>query len=220
MTGQPYITTQPIRIAQLNIQKKKQATIQLLNNFKDNFDIFLIQEPAWGFIGRDSNSGKEIHGPVVLQGWSTILPLSTFDATSPRPRTLTYFKSCPDFSVTMRSDLIEDRDIQFLNICQPGHPTISVLNIYNDPTRGEDCILNKICLNNNILPTHHPTLLTGDYNLHHPKWSRDDRLTVPDQLTSNIVDWLAQSNHSMLNQKGEITHLARHDGERSSVIDL
>ena len=119
----------------------------------------------------------------------------------------------------MRSDLIEDRDIQFLDITQPGHPTISILNVYNDPSKGEDCILNRIRLNDNILPPH-PTLLTGDYNLHHPKWSRDDRLAVPDQLTSDIVDWLAQSNYTMLNQKGEITHLARHDGERPSVIDL
>lgn len=156
---------------------------------------------------------------MALQGWRTILPLSSFDTTSPRPRTLTYFKSRPDFSVTLRSDLIEDRDIQFLDITQPGHPTISILNVYNDPSKGEDCILNRIRLNDNILPPH-PTLLTGDYNLHHPKWSRDDRLAVPDQLTSDIVDWLAQSNYTMLNQKGEITHLARHDGERPSVIDL
>ena len=95
------ITTQPIRIAQLNIQKKKHATIQLLNNFRDDYDIFLIQEPAWGFIGRDPNSGKEIHGPVALQGWSTILSVPSQDATSPRPRTLTYYKPCPDFSVAM-----------------------------------------------------------------------------------------------------------------------
>jgi hypothetical protein len=219
MTERPPITTQPIRIAQLNIQKKKHATIQLLNNHKDDFDIFLIQEPAWGFIGRDPSTGKDIHGPVALQGWNTILPVSAIDSTSPRPRTLTYYGPRPDFSVTLRSDLIEDRDVQFLDISQLEHPSTTIINVYNDPSKGADCILNRIRLGSGILPQH-PTLITGDYNLHHPMWSREDRLENPDQMTTDIVDWLTQGDYSMLNQRGEITHRARHNGERPSVIDL
>ena len=34
------------------------------------------------------------------------------------------------------------------------------------------------------------------------------------------MDWLNQANYALLNQKGEIPHLARHDGECPSVIDL
>ena len=34
------------------------------------------------------------------------------------------------------------------------------------------------------------------------------------------MDWLAQRSYTLLNKKGGITHLARHSGERPSVIDL
>ena len=101
-------STQPIKIAQLNVQRKKQVTMQLLNSFSEDFDIFLIQEPAWGFIGRDPSSGKDINGPVALRGWTNILPVTSISDSSPRPRTLTYFKPRPDFSITLRSDLLED----------------------------------------------------------------------------------------------------------------
>ena len=217
MSEQRTCTTHPLKIAQLNIQKKKHATIQLLNNHTTDFDIILIQEPAWGFIGRDP-SGTEIKGPVALQGWNTILPVTSVNNTSPRPRTLTYFKPRPDFTITVRSDIIEDRDIQFLDITQGDHPKVSLINIYNDTSLGAECILNKI-RHPNIIPSH-PTLITGDFNLHHPLWSKDDRLENPDRLTTDITDWLTQSNLTLLNPKGEITHLARHGGERPSVIDL
>ena len=213
------ITTQPIKLAQLNVQRKKQLTIQLLNNLAADFDIILIQEPAWSLIGRDPISGKDINGPVALRGWSTILPVTSLSNTSPRPRTLTYYKPRADFSITLRSDLIEDRDIQFLDITQTGYPTISIINIYNDTPKGDECILNQLRLQENIIPLH-PTLLTGDFNLHHPDWSLEDRTHNPDQLATNISEWLTQKNFTLLNKRGEITHLARHPGERPSVIDL
>ena len=157
MITHPHTTTQPIRIAQLNIQKKKPATIQLLNNYTDDFDILLIQEPACGFIGRDDTLGMEIHGPVALCGWNIILPVSAINADAPRPRTLTYYKPRPDFSITLRSDLIEDRDVQFLDINQSGYPTVSIINVYNDHSKGQECILNRIHQNNNILPPIRPS---------------------------------------------------------------
>ena len=219
MNVRPPIVTLPIKIAQINIQRKKHATIQLLNNNMTEFDIILIQEPAWSFIGRNPTTGKEINGPVALRGWSTILPVTAMNETSPRPRTLTYYRPRPDFSITLRSDLIEDRDIQILDIYQLEQPTVTVINIYNDSPSGDQCILNRLRQENNILPQH-AALITGDFNLHHPTWSREDRTLNPDQLASNIADWLAQSNYSLLNEKGEVTHLARHAGERPSVIDL
>jgi hypothetical protein len=131
MIERPPTTTQPIKIAQLNVQRKKHVTIQLLNNFLADFDILLIQEPAWSFIGRDPLSGNEINGPVSLRGWSTILPVTSLTNTSPRPRTLTYFRPRPDFSVTLRSDLMEDRDIQILDVTQVDKPTVTFINVYN-----------------------------------------------------------------------------------------
>ena len=163
-------TTLPIKIAQLNIQRKKHTTIQLLNRFWTEFDIILLQEPAWSFIGCNPLTGKEINSPVALQGWSTILPITLLSDTSPRPQTLTYYRQRLDFSITLRSDLIEDRDIQILDICQPNQQTVTLVNIYNDSPSSNQCIFNCLSTSENLLPQH-PTLLTGDFNLHHPTWS-------------------------------------------------
>jgi Endonuclease-reverse transcriptase len=219
MIGRTPTLTQPIKIVQLNVQRKKHLTTQLLNNSFSEIDILLIQEPAWGFIGRDQSTGREILGPVALQGWSTIIPVTSQQADSPRPRTLTYYRPRDDFSITLRTDILEDRDIQILDIAQTNHPTTTIINIYNDSPKGEFCILNELRTVHDSLPNH-PTLLTGDFNLHHPSWSREDRDLEHDQLAFQIADWLGEMNYSMLNKKGEITHLARHAGERPSVIDL
>ena len=66
----------------------------------------------------------------------------------------------------------------------------------------------------------HPTLLTGDFNLHHPLWSWDDQEAQQDQLTENIVDWITLQGLTLLNPKGKITHLAQCDRERPSIINL
>ena len=208
-----------IQIAQLNTQRKKSVITQLLNNYGKDFNIFLIQEPNWGLIGRDPTDGKEVYGPVALQGWKIILPIPAKAGLKRRPRTLTYYKPRNNFTLTLRSDIIEHRDIQVFDILQGPHPPVRIINVYNNTPKGQECILNRLRYTEGIF-TLHPTLLTGDFNLHHPLWSRDDQEAQQDQLTEDIVDWTTLQGLSLLNPKGEITHLARCDGERPSVIDL
>jgi Endonuclease-reverse transcriptase len=212
-------TSLPIKIAQINSQRKKTVITQLLNNFGNDFDILLIQEPSWGFIGNDPDNGEEIYGPVALQGWNTILPVPAEAGSRTRPRTLTYFKPRHDYAITLRSDILEDRDVQILDINQANHDTVTVINIYNDTPKGVNCILNRLQHTDNVI-RNNPTAITGDFNMHHPLWSREDREANHDQVTEDTVDWLAQGGLSLMNTKGEITHLARHGGERPSVIDL
>lgn len=138
---------------------------------------------------------------------------------SPRPRTLTYYRPRPDFSITLRSDIMEDRDIQILEIVQTDQPVTTIMNVYNDSPKGDQCVLNRLRMIPNAVPQH-PTLITGDFNLHHTSWSREDRELEQDQLATSIAEWLTQKNFTLLNKKGEVTHLARHAGERPSVINL
>ena len=91
-------SSQPIKIAQLNVQRKKQVTLQLLNSFSEDFDIFLIQEPAWGFIGRDPSSGKDINGPVALRGWTTILPVTSIPRLFSQTQNTNLFQTTPGCS--------------------------------------------------------------------------------------------------------------------------
>ncbi|KDR64996.1 hypothetical protein GALMADRAFT_1344135, partial [Galerina marginata CBS 339.88] len=205
--------TQPIRIAQLNAQRKKDVVINLLNEHINDFDIILLQEPAWGFIG--SENGKDIVGPVALQGWIPIIPITK--STDTRPRTMAYYRQREDFEITLRTDILEDRDGQILDINQQGQPRVTIINTYNDtPGLKRRCILNRLRRLN--LENNHATIITGDFNLHHDLWSA--RPVVNDQLTEKIVDWLSEKGFALLNPKGEITHPQRNRNERPSVIDL
>jgi hypothetical protein len=63
--------------------------INLLNEFTNNFDIVILQEPPWFKIGADN--GREISGSIQLQGWTPIMPTtSAIDPT--RPCTFAYVK--------------------------------------------------------------------------------------------------------------------------------
>ena len=96
---------------------------------------------------------------------------------------------------------------------------MTIINIYNDTPKGENAIINRAQRTANIIRPH-PTILTGDFNMHHPLWSREDREASQEQIVDDVVEWTAQLGLTLLNTKGEITHLARHSGERPSVIDL
>ncbi|TFK95216.1 hypothetical protein BDV98DRAFT_598822 [Pterulicium gracile] len=115
--------TKPIRIGQLNTNRRKLVVQTLPNQYVKDFDILLVPEPSWGQIG----GGKM--GPVGAAGWTPILP----ESVENRPRVMTYVTTGRvDFTATLRSDIIVSGDIQVLDICQAGHPTTTVVNVYND----------------------------------------------------------------------------------------
>ncbi|KAF5311492.1 hypothetical protein D9611_011566 [Ephemerocybe angulata] len=122
-----------------------------------------------------------------------------------------------DFRVTLRSDLIEDRDVQVLDITQGQQPTITIVNVYNDPRRKNDGALARLRRTEG-LDLRRPTIITGDYNMHHPLWSRNPGPTDP--LTAEVVDWLTEQGMTLQNDAGRITHPARSPREQGSIIDL
>lgn len=198
--------TLPIRVAQLNAQRKKHTVINLLNNFCADFDIIILQEPPWGRIG--SKEGQDVMGPVAVAGWTPIIPVTS--PTQDRPRTMTYHRTRPDFTITLRTDIVEDKDVQILDISQPGHPMTTIINIYNDTPAQNECILRRLQLLD--IPNDHPTIITGDFNLHHDLWSKIEATLTDVELTEQIVDWLSSKGFVLLNEKGQTTHPARQWG--------
>ncbi|KAG6887077.1 hypothetical protein C0992_000907 [Termitomyces sp. T32_za158] len=92
----------------------------------DKFDIILVTEPWWGEIGNGQR------GPAALGAWIPIPPTATIPAER-RPRVMAYAKRRQDFTITLRSDLAKDLDIQVLDISQANYPTVTIVNIYNQP---------------------------------------------------------------------------------------
>ncbi len=207
--------TRPIRILQLNAQRKKDTITSILNLHAKEFDIVILQEPAWGFIGKAD--GKDINGPIGHSGWLPIIPTTNLTNTNTRPRTMTYYQRRPDYTINLRTDILEDRDIQIIDIKQTNQPTTTIINVYNDTSglKG-NCILKKLIQTE--VPNDHPTIITGDFNLHHELWSAGP--VGNNNMTDEIVDWLSRNGFSIMNTKGEITHPQRNNREKASVIDL
>ncbi|KAL6306099.1 hypothetical protein BKA93DRAFT_730222, partial [Sparassis latifolia] len=76
----------------------------------------------------------------------------------------------PDFTVTLRSDLADNLDMQILEIQQAPHPSTIIVNIYNNNKKQGKKLAAKR-LQHVILLNDIPVILTGDWNLHHPLWS-------------------------------------------------
>jgi hypothetical protein len=213
-TVQPRLTTNPIRCIQLNTNRQWIVVHTLLNTLADNTDIILVQEPRWGFIGTNED-GEQVNGPVGHPAWTPVLPMAAMPPGA-RPRVMAYYQNRADFSVTLRSDIIQHLDVQVLDIVQQGSPTVTVVNIYNDPKLNRESPAHQ--LRNMPLPNDHPVLITGDWNLHHPLWSAN--LCANNELTNDVVEWLSDQGYTMMNKKGVPT-FAQHGGRgRRSTIDL
>jgi hypothetical protein len=76
---------------------------------------------------------------------------------------MTYYRRNPSYEVVLRSDIIEDRDVQILDIMAQDHPRVRILHIYNDPARDTDAIIKKTpTLSNHI---NGATIITRNWNL-------------------------------------------------------
>ncbi|KAF8074161.1 Endonuclease/exonuclease/phosphatase, partial [Lyophyllum atratum] len=163
--------TKPIRILQLNTNRSNQVCHTLLNAYISRFDLILVTEPWWDKIGTDQI------GPVSHTAWTPILPVASVPRGQ-RPRVMAYVKTRPDFTVTLRSDIAKDLDIQILDIQQANYPTTTIVNIYSQPrasgsnARRSDASVRLQALR---LPQEDPVIISGDWNQHHPDWSITNR---------------------------------------------
>ncbi|KAJ7287691.1 hypothetical protein C8J57DRAFT_990898, partial [Mycena rebaudengoi] len=103
--------------------------------------------------------------------WIPIIPKSDIPADGPPPRVMAYVKkSRTDFEITLRTDIAQDLDIQVIDVTQAGAPTITFVNIYNDPKQIRRPAIERLKALD--LPHNRPVVLLGDWNLHHELWSR------------------------------------------------
>ncbi|KAI0728449.1 Endonuclease/exonuclease/phosphatase [Fomitopsis betulina] len=205
--------TKPIRVLQLNANRQNTVIHALLNSTTadDSADIILITEPWWGNIGNDTQ------GPVseTATGWTPILPVAPIKRGQ-RPRAMVYTRRRNDFTVTLRSDIANDLDLQVLEVAQATHPSTFLVNIYNDDKKqGRHSAAKRV--QQLALPRDDPTIISGDWNLHHPLWSRSAE--PANDSTEQTADWLATQGYTIKNVKGEPTFFS-HTHKTWSTIDL
>jgi len=181
--------TKPIRILQLNTNRSNSVCHAVLNATVKSFDILLLTEPWFGYIGNDQR------GPVALSSWYPILPLQPIpeDLT---PRTMAYYRRRDDFHVTLRSDLASDADIQVLQVDQPPHPPTLIVNVYNQRAGDDRNSWSIDRLRNIALPENVPVVVSSNFNMHHPLWAIDE--PHPDPRTESLVEWVVEKRMTHL----------------------
>ena len=207
MTGQH---TKPINILQLNTNRSNSVCHAILNAMVKSFDIILLTEPWFGYIGNDQC------GPVALSSWNPILPLQPIPEDL-IPRTMVYYRCREDFHVMLRSDLVSNADIQVLQVDQPPNPPTLIVNIYNQRAGDDHNSWSVDRLRNIALPENVPVIISGDFNMHHPLWAIDE--PRPNPKAEVLIEWLVDKHMTMCNNKGKPTYLS-HSGRATSVLDL
>ncbi|GBE90189.1 hypothetical protein SCP_1900380 [Sparassis crispa] len=81
---------------------------------------------------------------------------------------MAYVSKRDDFSVTLRSDIAQDLDIQVLEVQQHAHPPTLLVNIYNQsPLHDDHGEWTAERLRQIQFPLDIPIVLSGDWNSHH-----------------------------------------------------
>jgi len=144
-----------IKVLQLNCNRKPTATHGLLNEQLDKADILLLQEPQWAKISPDRKKS-----PIGHNAWTPILPFNIYKPGDPEPRVMAYVQCRPGLKIALKSDIIQDRNVQILTASFPEHPTTMIINMYIDKNRKNDRA-SKI-IRQLPLALDQPTIITGD----------------------------------------------------------
>ncbi|KAL1700382.1 hypothetical protein EV121DRAFT_283435 [Schizophyllum commune] len=137
------------------------------------------------------------------------------DIVTPRS-TIIFAVTSEEDTITLRSDIVSHRDIMVLDVAQ-GNDITTIVHIYNDrrlPVTQQASYL----LRGLALPTRHPVLILGDFNLDHPLWSTEPSRTSAG--ADDLVDWMSDNGFTLLNKKGAPTHFPRRTSATPSVLDL
>ena len=125
-------------------------------------------------------------------------------------------KSAKHISLTPRSDITNDPDVQCLTLTtQSTSPTL-LLNIYNEqcqaPDNNERTVERCIC----NIPLPEKAIIVGDFNAYHSRWKSN--VKTPKRAES-IINWTDMHNLQLINEEDTPTYNYR-NGTGTSVLDL
>ena len=110
---------------------------------------------------------------------------------------MAYAREWNDVIVVPRYDICLDHDMMVIEIQPRPHKPVLVVNIYNLPSRsiGTHSTGQRPKLLD-LLGTY-PTIIAGDFNLHHPDW--EEMTTEPPATARAMAEWLQDKSFSLLN---------------------
>ena len=204
----------PIRFLSQNVNRSNVTTHALLNSSSlssSTFDIVLIQEPWFGFIGTNTSTGSDIRGTVAHRDWVCLIPPSPPDSN---PDVLFYVrKHHPGFFASLRSDLSVFPCCGVLELSYENGPSAFIINIYNPSDSSALPTIRDLSF-----PSLCPVMVAGDFNLHHDLWSKDSSLNKTSPEADLFVEMMVLKGYSLMNIKGIETFFR--SSSYTSVLDL
>ena len=185
-------------------------------------DLILIQEPYFGKIGTNPQMAQgnpifNIHRCPKHRDWQAILP--SHSSADNRPNVVCYVPSHrSNWTFQLRSDLVSHNGLMCLEISSSSLPFL-VFNVHNDVDNS------AVDAMHSLSPMPSRAIFLGDYNLHHPIWSRDGNLNKHGDKADRLVQLMTNNGYGILNNHGEDTFFVhRSRGNRSelytSTLDL
>ena len=191
------ILTEPIQVVQLNVNRSPDVMSIMQQEYIHNTDILLYQEPAFS----KPTLPQHLFLTPKIPGFTTILPIPIDQLKAPPanrvPRVVAYARERNDVIVVPRYDICLDHDMMVIEIQQRPHKPILVVNLYNPPsgsigahsTGQRPKLLDLLDL--------YPTIIAGDFNLHHPDW--EEMTTEPPATARAMAEWIPDMSYSLLN---------------------
>ena len=110
---------------------------------------------------------------------------------------MAYAREQNDVIVVPRYDICLDHDMMVIEIQQRPHKPILVVNLYNPPPGSSGAHSTRQRLKLLDLPDSSPTIIAGDFNLHHPDW--EEMTTEPPATTRAMAEWIQDMSFLLLN---------------------
>ncbi|KAK5989436.1 hypothetical protein PT974_05387 [Cladobotryum mycophilum] len=185
-------------------------------------DIIMLQEP---YCSRNKETGNWIALEHTAYNLITPQPGSSPSSIKSRPRVLSYVRKASQLEFTPRYDLFNDPDILAIEIL--GIEPFLLINLYNEQPQQASQQANQQGLHTierSLFPIgrlKQPSILAGDFNLHHTRWNTQAK---PTARANSLVQWLDSQQATLLVDTSKAIKLGgtyhRENLRRPSVIDL
>ena len=192
---------EPIRVLVHNMARANLVLQSVMDTaVKRGADLVLLQEPS---LGAFQPTFPDFHK----------LTVTPFPNVNQPSRVLAFVsKLRPSLTVTDRSDLVHDPDVQLLEISTPSIPPIRLYNTYNHeshalPGRADT----RILANQNLQQR---AIIAGDFNARHPLW--ESKVPPNGINAAALYDIIENNSLDLLNEPDLPTRI----GPSGSVIDL
>ena len=192
---------------QQNCRVSKDIALTLINDIDPaNVDLILIQEP---YIYPNTNLS------IASPKWCAIYPLGRPTCARP-PHSLILVSTNIDLSVIQQIPLLSNCVTAITFTPVPGVDPVHLFNIYNPPNSDE--ALTDLSNWLEGAPDHRCSIWAGDFNKHHPMWSRH---TVPERCsrsnTEMLIQLLLQNDMLLRLPQGMLTYQSDSHGTWSTL---